>query len=357
MIIYIDKTIGAHGKKHQFTTDELALFAELALAHRNGRCLLCGDIASIECIMNRIGGFQKDVYKRVRNHNAQMGAIMTSVETLIVISYNDHPDAPEFITSKCRLVKMEDAVNLDLGSACSLIGENLDDCRFYRLLASWYLKKNNIKGISISFEDEQGGGATTNKVFENCVLINHTPALCVVDTDVKFYKTKKYPQVPAMGETAKKVDETFNSLKATTTPPIYDVIFIPVHEIENLIPSCIITQLSPDPKKMKVFLKALQTVRGDNPILYYDFKEGDKKLKKAQAIEYWCEIAEQAGNYSFPCAGSNILVKALEQLDREGSTGQKELYTVSIDSYLIGLWTNIGKTVFSWGCASNKNLA
>ena len=175
MVIYIDKTIGVHGKKYQFTANELAFFTQLALAHQNGRCMLCGDIISLECIMNRIGGWPRGVYKRVRNHNTQIGVVIASVQTLFVLSYNKHPDAPQFISSKCRLIMMEDAMNLDFNSPCSLIGENLGDCKFYKLLASWYLKKHNLKGIDISFKDEQGGGATTNKVFENCVLANQTP--------------------------------------------------------------------------------------------------------------------------------------------------------------------------------------
>lgn len=357
LVIYIDKSIGAHGQKHPFTEDELVLFSELALAHRNGRCLLCGEIASIECIMKRIGGWQRDLYKRVRNHYTQMRSIITLVETMIVLSYDDQPDVPSFIAHKYILIKMNEASNVNLSTSCVLIGENLDDCKFYKLIASWYTKRQNIKGVSISFCDEQGGGATTNKVFENCVLINHTPSLCIVDTDVKFGKTVKYPQDPALGDTAKKALATYKTLQQNGVVPIFDLLCIPVHEVENLIPASIIVELSSAPQDMEKYLKDLLTIDNGKPILYYDFKEGDKKLKKDQAIEYWYEISEKTGNYSFPCACQNVLPKAVELLQKHGENGLQRLYTVCVDSYLISFWSSIGKKVFSWGCASDKVLA
>lgn len=356
MIIYIDKTIGTYGRKHQFTTDELALFSQLAIAHRNGNCFLCGDILSVECIMNHIGGWEKSVYKWVRNHNAQVKSIIGLVETLIVLSYDDTPQSPAFISSKCRLIKIDDAMRVNLYFPCALIGENLDDCEFYKLLAVRYLKEHNIKGINIAFHSSQGGGATTNKAFENSILVNRIPTLCIVDTDVKYHKTKKYPQEPAIGDTAKKVLDTLGKFPETT-PPIYDLLCLPVHEIENLIPSCIIINLSPKPKEMRSFLKSLRTIDGGQPILYYDFKEGFRKLKKDQAIEYWYAIAEYIGNYNPPNTGTNTLVKTIELLKQTGQNGQQTIYSVAVDDYLSVLWSDIGKKVFSWGCASNKNLA
>ena len=356
MIIYIDRTIGTYGRKHQFSTDELAFFSHLAIAHRNGNCFLCGDILSIECIMNHIGGWEKSVYKWVRNHNTQVKSIIGLVESLIVLSYDNTPQVPSFISSKSRLIKIDDAISFNPNFPCALIGENLDDCKFYKLLAARYLKEHNVKGISIAFHSAQGGGATTNKAFENSVLSNHIPTLCIVDTDVKYYKTKKYPQDPAIGDTAKKVIDTLAGFPKTT-PPIYDLLCLPVHEIENLIPSCIIINLSPDSKEMRAFLKSLHAINGGQPILYYDFKEGFQKIKKDQAVEYWYAIAESIGNFNPPYTGTNTLVKAIETLEEMDNNGQQTIHTVTVDDYLAVLWNDIGKKVFSWGCASNKNLA
>ena len=113
LIIYIDRTIGIYGRKHQFSTDELAFYSQLAIAHRSGNCFLCGDILSIECIMNHIGGWEKSVYKWVRNHNAQVKSIIGLVESLIVLSYDNTPQAPSFISSKSRLIKIDDAIKAD----------------------------------------------------------------------------------------------------------------------------------------------------------------------------------------------------------------------------------------------------
>lgn len=352
MVIYIDKTIGQHCKGKRLTEQEEALFSELAVAHRNGYCFLCGDFISIEYLMSNTSGLIKSQYKKVYSHLSELRAIMAEVEQILVISYQDAPLVPQFMVNKARLIKVQDALGFRLGAQCTLLGENLVDCRFYQLIASWYMHSRRIKGVETSFHEEQGGGNTTGDVFKKCFLVDRVPTLCIVDNDIKFGKTKEYPQPPALGDTAKKAIDAFAEISKQCSLPLFDLYCLPVHEAENLLPTNLLVQLSVNPNAMMVFIRKLSKISNGEPILYYDFKEGDKRIKKNQAIQYWLGIAEITGESQFPCLINSALDRALVSLEEKDSSGIPRIHNTVVDSHLVALWNTIGKKVFSWGCSS-----
>ena len=356
MLIYIDETIGSHCKATGLTNDEKQLFSDLASSHRQGDCLLSGDLSSIECLMNSLGDMQSSVYNHIRNNHSAIRSIVEIVEVVIVLSYNQQPKLPPFFKGKYRTVEVKDALNYRLHLQCSLVAENLEDCSFYELVSKRFMFYNKLKGLNISFRHELGGGDTINTVFKKCVEEDKVLTLCLVDGDIKYGSTKQYPESPARGVTVKKLETTYNRIKKYPVNSLCELYCLPVHEIENLIPFSVLESIAktavPSMADGVKYLRKLMDNQLTDAILYYDFKNGGNKVKDDPSVTYWIEIAEKIGDDTFPILCSKILEKAVAVLQGNTSDMANDITHTCIDSYLLPLWDEIGLTVFSWGCAS-----
>ena len=348
LLIYIDKTIESHCKSVGLTNEETLLFAELAVAHQHGHCLLCGELKSIEWLMNNLDGIPRSIYNQIRNRHTLIRSVVDIVETLIVLSYEGIPSLPSFFGNKHRTLKVQDALGYKLNLQCSLVAENLEDCSFYELIAHRFAWSNKLKGLNISFHHELGGGNTINTVFQKCVEEDKVLSLCLVDGDIKYGPTKKYPEYPDRGETAKKLETTYKKLQKTSNASTYELYCLPIHEIENLIPISILESIAktsvPEMSDGVKYLHKLLRNNLPEAVLYYDFKNGGKKVRDDQSVTYWVEIAEIIEDDSFPGLCSKVLEKAIDVLQKNIS--------IEIDDYLLSYWNVLGTKVFSWGCAS-----
>ncbi len=356
MVIYLDKSIGEHLEKFGFDENESRLFVELATAHQRGNCLLTGDLNSLEILTNNLGGFPSDIYRKVHEHFPEMRSIINEVEFLFVISYLAIPTLPDFIVKKSKILKVSDAINFKINDKCTFLCENLNDNKFYRLMAEKYFNSRKVKGVELAFHDEMGGGNTINTVFEKCVLKDEAFTFCIVDNDIKYGKTKSFPNEPAIGDTSNLLSKTFKELKNINKLPTYELFCLPIHEIENLIPLSIITEIL-DPKvlEMKIgvdFLKQLLDSGMGQVILIYDFKNGIKQLKEGPHKTYWTEVAYKIGDDTFPKINSKLLKHTLDYFDDLLKQDKDYMSSIVLDEYLIELWENIGLKVFSWGCAN-----
>lgn len=355
MIIYIDKSIEVHGKSEGFSSDEEMLFNQLAYAHIKGDCFLCGHIDSLDYLNTSVGGS----YRTVKKRYSESRTLMDAVDVLLVISYEDNPDLPEFLREKSRIISVDNAVSSRINEQCRLLGENLNDCAFYKLLAERYLRTypQKIKDINISFQDELGGGVTTDTVFEKNIDIDRHLTLCVVDSDTKHDISTVYRNDPAIGDTARKLLKAEKKLSAKS---LFELYCLPVHEAENLIPILVLREIandsSPDMVPGLECLEKLLAAGLEKAVLFYDFKYGGTKVKSDPSITYWIEVGEKIGNdISFPRVAAGVLQKAIEKLSERASDGYKRVVSIELDDYLIPLWHEIGLKVFSWGCANRAN--
>lgn len=353
MVIYIDKTVESHGKQYGLTDSERIFFSELASAHQYGKCFLCGDLDSIEWLMSNLEGVHRSIYLKIRNNHPQIISVFDVVDTVLLLSYDSTPSIPDRIKSKVYALEIKNAMIANLSMCCSLVAENLEDCTFYKLIAQRYAYDAKVKGIDISFHYELGGGDTINTVFRKCIVEDKVPTLCLVDGDRKYGPTKKFPEVPAKGETAKKLDSINKQLSKQYEGFPFDLYCLPVHEAENLIPLAILESIAktsvPDMAKGILLLRKLLSAGLSEAVLYYDFKNGGKRIKTEQAFTYWFEIAEKIDNIDFPPLCSKVLEKAIMVLQGDS---KNSIVDVSIDSYLLPIWKHIGLIVFSWGCAA-----
>lgn len=356
MLIYIDKTIEAHGSVSGLTNDEKIFFSELATAHQHGYCMLCGDLKSIEFLIEILGGIHSAIFKKIRNKHTQMRSIVNVVETILVLSYGAQPALPAFIEGKHKVMRINDALTYKLHLQCSMVAENLEDCQFYELIAQRFMHDNRIKGLGLSYRHELGGGNTINTVFRKCIEEDRVLTLCLVDSDIKYGPTAEYPGSPAKGETAKKLEKTFKRLIAKSDHATYELYCLPVHEAENLIPIAVLESIEkmliPEIGSGISYLHKLCDANMTDAILRYDFKYGGNKVKGDPSVTYWIEVAEAIGDDSFPQLCTKILERAIDVLQGDTKDPQNQVRSVCIDSYLIDLWNEIGQKVFSWGCAN-----
>lgn len=154
---------------------------------------------------------------------------------------------------------------------CQLVCEDENDCKFYKFIADWYIKKNRLNyHLNIS-EEGGGGGRTIDKVKKH--LRDRRICLCVVDTD------RKYPEM----EINFKSKEC---MKIDNHKCGYRCLIINVHEIENLLPLNYIDEVISTSPKYKWPMSQLQKKHFDylsqsdeveSILPYFDYKKGIKK--------------------------------------------------------------------------------
>lgn len=147
-----------------------------------------------------------------------------------------------------------------------LLCEHLNDTRFYFALCQEFF------GVSfINTKNGQGaGGSAVAESLEQIVKGGDRFCLCIVDSDKKC---------------ADDIDGgTYKAIlnKHLTPQPFYSVYKLNVHEIENLIPFCLIDSFIKEEQPRK-FAKRLKLIDNNGDLLkYYDVKDGIKRIAIAK---------------------------------------------------------------------------
>ena len=352
MIIYIDESIAQKGKQEEMTFEEKVMFTQLACSHISGDCYLTGDDSSIKWLREKM----PDYFGPIKGHHSELGILIDAVEVVVVLSYNDTAEI-KMLQGKSRVITIEEALSYRLSERCSLLGENRNDCAFYNLLAVRYMntRPGKMRGTMLSFKKEAGGGSTSHTAFEECVEGNKNLTLCLVDSDIKYGPTERYPD-QKKGDTLKKLIDVKNRLEKTPLRKIFEVYDLPVHEAENLIPISVLRDIAntsvPEMRKGVAFLEKLLQAEKTEAMLYYDFKNGGNKVKTDPSFNYWYGIGLDIDDVDFPPLCSGVLEKAIGYLSQVDTQGNIQVTVVSLDNYLIPLWNTIGSKVYTWGCAS-----
>lgn len=360
MIIYIDKTISEYFSATALSKAEKDFFSELATSHQRGKCFVCGDVNSIDTLCRQLDKAESSLYQIVSSGHIGVKAIVDMTEVVLAITCGEDADLPEFVAKKARVIRLQDAIEYEISAKCCLVSENLSDCKFYSLLAERYVYQHCLKGVEISLHNELGGGHTTSTVFQKCVEDDKVPTLCIVDSDIRHGKTKRFHCDPAKGSTVRKLEETKEDI-STEIPRIYELYAIPIHEVENLLPIQFMETLSNDLPDILVgtaYLKKLRDAGRGDAILYYDFKKGTPLIKEGPSKAYWDEIVSIINDNSFPkISGNRLLQRSVKKLTEITGEGVKLALQIELDGYLLDLWEEIGRKVFSWGCASRTYRA
>ena len=377
-IYFIDRSIEEELSARALKMEEEVFFQDLAIAYQRGDCYLCGDLSSLDVLCQNQAGITQNIYQVIKNRHLENGAAMNAVQRVFILTYQEDPSLsslPEILQdeSKCCFIHIPTAIREKwrLSTECYLLTENLDDVEFYLSMAKHYCLKRHIPHQRIGFHRENGGGNTTCDVFEKCIVQDKVPVLCLVDSDRKHGATKAYPNGPAIGDTLDRVQKTAKRLATHGVHPPYHTFPLDVHEIENLIPTQLLWKLCKEslsdmrPRLERVV--GLQNVKGGEPLLYYDYKEGFPYIKNASQRSYWEEILlelggellsmppqekRERGTYCpdalfFPPLNNKLLDHTLKIIN--SSESDTILKTLQIDDYLKSIWEDVGMQMLTWG--------
>lgn len=373
MVFYIDQTISAHAEKIGFTQEQLFLFSELVTAFWKGHCIVTGNANSIKTLATCLGAPANGIFATTYDLHSQQGAILSKIPQIFVLTTDESLSEtviPPYVREKSVFINLADAVFWNLHDGCSLVGENLDDCIFYRVLGKKFCEKNGIHGIDLHFSFDPGGGNPTHKIFTNCVTEKKVPTICIVDSDRKYGKFGSCQSDPAIGDTLRLVNGANSMLDTFPHVAPHKIFPLQVHEAENLIPLAVLDNLQSELPQIEPGLKTLEklkTLCDGEPILYYDFKFGIRYEEDTPRGKYWREIADALGEQFLPVPEEKLT--SAQKAGRERLPASPPFYPISnnrlleratnwidsnqieIETHLERTWEQVGSFILSWGCA------
>ena len=403
MFFFLDHTVAKMWKGRK-SPDEQAFFTKLAFARREEKCLLHGDRDSLDALAAdpALGALAQDIYRSLSEKNNDR-AFVKKISPIFALTYQADCFSEEYQNEffqgalarfkedkdKFRFIPIPELLKQrwKLDDAPILLGESYWDCKFYNLIAKWYLREHNINGIGLGEAYERfrnGGGSSVENVLAEIIPDDpdkeKKPTLCITDSDVRYggYKEDELPPPKKDNATRDKAERFETRLQENNALPFFLFIILRAHEIENLIPLSVMRELgqkaleesksSKSSNKQKKtrqahfqekvndalsLLDKMESFDKGKPLLYYDFKDGLYKLSQAEK-DYWVTTVGLLPK-SQPSAPSMEFVnteKALELLEAEiAAPSQGKKKNLMIPPYLRPHWQKLGQAVFSWCCA------
>ena len=255
-------------------------------------------------------------------------------------------------------------LNIDTTNTTLLVGEDLNDTKFYGYILKWYIAQES-KNVGYAFHGVNGGGINTYKVVQNELRENHI-TICIVDTD------KRFPNC------SPKSDGTYGKCKENIKSTDLEYKFLPlhVHEVENLIPLNFIDLFSIWEGQIidKNNKKAFDYLRVDaaDILPYFDYKNGIKNDKYffdnpdyyAFAKKCYTMNVEMMANESdfdyyvrnnrtkeiYPrlLKGTNTILRTLDIIQKDNCPQPILL------EYQTKYWNEIGQSMLDWCIARKK---
>ena len=359
MLIYIDNTIADYLKDNRFSEQQVLLFSSLAIAYRRGKCIIAGNLQSLNALIISFGSPIDGIFRTIRAKYSENGSFAQWAAMAYIITCQEicgtSSKLPAGLEDKARYLSIEEAQSINWSLGSCLLAENLSDCEFYESIGKYYTKKHKIKNTHICFHREQGGGSDISSVLEKCVTEDAIPTLCLADSDIKFGSTRQFGE-PPKGDTYNNCQSMSNALIKKGFGSRFAFPPIDVHEIENLVPFSALNKLGDQycSSAGLQILNAFRMVDNGMPIRYYDFKNGITVDLSTSHGRYWDSVINQTsipkGTPNFSSVVNNHFLERLNQFIVDNGLISIELDT-SIDSYLVGIWEELGKIIFSWGCS------
>lgn len=302
----------------------------------------------------------KNIYKRLFDNCYEDNLILKSVNRKIIIKNTTKNADNIILEGQNYLISIDLFIEMNYSYKMNLIAENNTDCNFYKKIGLIYMKKKNIASVRLELENQPGGGSTINDIVRN-KYENKQISVAYVDSDVKYFKC-------AEGETSKKLLKEIKRLNRKYNNDIVEIQKVDAHEVENLIPIKMIKNYyrqnrNEESRDITIdFLKKINTKKLDinNPIIYFDMKNGiDKETccKNEDYRNYWKDVLEK-NSYIYD---ENSLIdgfgkRLLEKMDSfiEKEIELPDFYSKNIDNYLRKKWNEIGRTIYSYGCARER---
>lgn len=260
--------------------------------------------------------------------------------------------------------------------ACRLVAEDADDAHVYSKATEAYVSAT-FHGITVRLDPFGGGGDSTADALRDHAA--HGPTIAVVDADHKWSPSEgERPE----GQTARAARRTAKEL---TKQALCAVHAIPCREMENLFPaslvqSCVVRQDSQESVERLERAVKLGFFAGDDDSRCFDLKKGlcwrevlsrpERTPQRRYLDRVFARLRDDVPSPEDGWCGEQprcedakrctcVLVHPLEWLTRRVAPRIKEgLSTSEVAEHFYApnsphseVWTDLGKTLFAWGCA------
>lgn len=340
----------------------------LALASENSYHILLGDEKVIE--MLKMWFYTDPGLRPLFDDiaNRYMFGIPSYLTYYVEVVKGEPQDVREENGVKIAQMKYSDFRETKNVQSTSLIGEDDNDCVFFKFICDWYVRANKLK-VNYSLNNISGGGENTYREIEKA-LNNEQFSLTIVDTDIRYPKQRI------------EKDSTYDKCrKVKGRKELYKVLPLKVHEIENIVPHNYIDQLNS--WTTEILAKNKQHYDclindAENILPFFDLKKGILLSKINGNVDYTafaekCYLQNEmlSGNgiqFSDYCNGnldmggkggkdkivyrgvfSNIMSKLLEKIKDESLRDEPDLF-----KFQRQCWNEISQAMLNWGCARNQ---
>lgn len=262
----------------------------------------------------------KNAIERIFIYTTQTGSLREFVKKKVLI-VNDI--SPGFIEKdKIICIKLSKIIP-NINATC-LLGENMQDAKFYKKLSELYISRKRINyEESLSCTLRAGGGDTTVDSLEQIYNEKNYFCLCVLDKDKK--------EDGHYGTTASKVINFCKGCEGS-----FDYFVIPCLEIENLISPKIYKEIAYENNLDSNKIDSLNLLANKefNFVKFFDFKEGDVPIKGL---------------------GKDIFKKFIVWLEKDNGRNEREFFQKLDDDYK-ELHIEVVSVIISWTCAPEKMI-
>lgn len=254
-------------------------------------------------------------------------------------------------------------LDIDVCNKTTLIGEDLNDTKFYKHVLVWYIRQLHAN-YSFAFHEIGGGGKNTYRAINNELSSRHI-VISIIDTD------KKYTNCPP-----EENGTYYNCIHLIgSTACEYRLLPLEVHEVENLVPLNYIDLFDvwavgkPNDARKKRAFDFLKS-NSEEILPFFDYKKGIKYDEMFRGTEEYQKLAKKcyvvnedmvrkepsfenfiAGLndkkeiYPNLIGGSGTLTRALTLID-SASCPQPVLLEFQRHN-----WNLIGQNLLDWGIA------
>lgn len=354
---------------------EISGLEYLTLGVREGNHLLTGDRTSLRKLANsaRLSREAKGTFESAANTVAQFGGLRHKVSVIGYVVKSSAADVPLVnINNQVREISFPVSWFDHSGKIqpSVILGENLSDVFVLKRFAEVAMHLDEWGWIHQSCIEHHGGGDTTAKVFERCI-IHKRMTLCVIDSD-------RAAPAAAIGGTMASILLVEGSL----ADPVSQVVSTQSRELENLLPNSFFRARYADDLGSKVECLERLTELGEHDVrLHCDIKKGlslnsifsfqpesPEAVFWSNKIDAVCDAGglDTIGLQCLPgnacSAGANsqctcvIFVSQKRKIleDFLSQTEGRDRFKLSqeLDDSVRAEWLRIGKIVASWSCAA-----
>lgn len=356
----------------------------LARAHRTGEHVVHGTTALLIRLAEarELPEDVRGTFRQIRQRHHEAAALRACVSHLCEIEPDDG-DVREEGDDAQRRFRVPLSWFGDLGRAARarLVAEHANDARIYARAGEAHLSRNGPRGVQMRVETHGGGGSTTAEAFRDHA--RHAPTLCILDADFKWSAQEG---APVEGETAARVRRFAREVAGDAVCGVH---VVPCREIENLFPAAVVRAClmredshrfvaqcelaadlglfggGPDVNRMdlkgglcrrdwerlegprrRYLARLYECTRGSVPPPPRGFCDAERRCPDSDEAQ----CAKPCACVIFDGLGDAFLGRVTEMLALLSAQKVAEHLLVA-GQPSEPLWAEVGRLVFSWGCA------